>query len=103
MAFDAHANLAYTLVAIAPSPGALGTSLTVVDGSVFPAAPFNATVWAINEFPLLTNAEIVRVTNVAGNVLTISRQAEGSPSRDIQAGDQIAATITVKTITDLET
>lgn len=103
MAFDAHANLAYTLVAIAPSPASSGTTLTVADGSVFPAAPFNATVWAIGEFPLLSNAEIVRVTSVIGNALVISRQAEGSPNRSIVVGDQIAAPLTVKTITDLET
>lgn len=104
MAFDAHKNLAYGTVATAPSPGTSGTSLELSpgEGALLPAAPFNATVWAAGEIPLTTNAEIVRVTNVAGDVLTITRAQEGTVARDIQVGDQFAATITAKTLTDVE-
>lgn len=102
MAFDAHANFAYTTVTVAPSPAASGTSLTVSDGTVFPATPFNATIWPTAAFPLKSNAEIVRVTNIVGNVLTIIRTQEGSSARTILVGDQIAETITSKALTDIE-
>jgi hypothetical protein len=104
MSFDAHANFVITAVATAPSPATSGTSLTVATGkgALFPAAPFNCTVWPADTNPLSTNAEIVRVTAVVGDVLTITRAQEGSSARAILVGDQIAATITAKTLTDVE-
>lgn len=104
MSFDAHKNFAYSTVVVAPSPHTSGTSLEVAtgDGALFPAAPFNATVWPINEQPLSSNAEIVRVTAIVGDVLTITRAQEGSFARTVIVGDQIAATITAKTLTDVE-
>jgi hypothetical protein len=105
MSFDAHANFAYSVVATAPSPAGSGTSLIVAtgEGALFPATPFNATIWASGEVPLTTNATIVRVTSVVGDVLTFVRAQEGSTERSILVGDQIAATITAKTLTDVET
>jgi hypothetical protein len=90
---------------VAPSPASSGTSLTVTSGqgTRFPAVPFNATIWATGEIPVPSNAEIVRVTNIAGDVLTITRAQESTSARSILVGDQIAATITVKTLTDIET
>jgi hypothetical protein len=104
MAFDAHKNLAYSSVQVAPSPASAGTSLTVATGhgARFPAAPFNCTAWAAGAIPIPTNAEIVRVTAVVGDVLTIVRAQEGTSARAIQVGDQIALTVTVKTLTDIE-
>lgn len=99
---DAHANFAYSTVATAPSPATSGTTLTVVSASTFPTPPFNATVWPVATTPTAANAEIVRVTNIAGGVLTILRAQEGSSARAILVGDQIAATITAKTLTDVE-
>ncbi len=104
MTFDAHNNFAYSTVATAPSPASSGTSLVVHagDGALFPAAPFNATVWPVGVQPLTTNAEIVRVTNVSTDTLTIVRAQESSSARSIVVGDQIAVTITKKVITDIE-
>lgn len=101
---DSHANFAYSTVAVAPSPATSGTSLEVVagEGAVFPTPPFNVTVWPIGVQPLASNAEIVRVTGIATDTFTIARTQEGSSARAIQVGDQIAATITVKTLTDVE-
>lgn len=102
---DQHKNLAYSTVAIAPSPALSGTSLTVTtgEGGRFPAVPFNATVWAAGEVPTPANAEIVRVTGTTGsNTFTITRTQEGTSARQITVGDQIAATITGKTLTDVE-
>ena len=53
--------------------------------------------------PTPSNAEIVRVTAVAGDTLTITRAQEGTSARTVIIGDQIAATVTVKTFTDIET
>lgn len=99
---DAHKNFAYTTVTVAPSPATSGTSLTVADGTVLPAVPFNATVWVTGANPLNSNAEIVRVTNNASGVLTLLRAQEGSTARAIVVGDQFAATITAQTLTDAE-
>lgn len=105
MSIDAHKNFAYSTIATAPSPAVSGTSLVVFagDGTKFPVASFNATVWPANTQPTTANAEIVRVTVVSTDTFTITRAQESSSARTIIVGDQIAATITVKTMTDVET
>ena len=105
MSFDAHKNFAYSTVATAPSPASSGTSLVVAsgDGAKFPAVPFNATVWPANSQPTTANAEIVRVTGISTDTFTITRATESTSARSIGVGDQIAATITAKTVTDIET
>src|SRR5215813_7641899 len=104
MAFDAHKNLAISTVAIAPSPALSGTTLSVVSGqgARFPAVPFNALVYPADTTPTPANGEIIRVTNIAGDGFTITRTQEGTSARAILAGDKIAATITVKSLTDIE-
>lgn len=99
---DAIKNFAYSTVLTAPSPADTGTSLTVQsgEGALFPTPPFNVTVWPAGTIPLSSNAEIVRVTAIVGDVFTISRQAEGSSSRSIIVGDSISATITAKGMGD---
>ncbi len=98
---DAYKNLAVSTVTVPPSPPDSGTSLTVVDGTRYPAPPFNCTVRIPNVMPDPTTAEIVRVTAIAGNVLTIQRAQEGTSSHAIQKGCIIAAGITAKTLNDL--
>jgi hypothetical protein len=107
MAYDNHANFAYSTVATAPTPNAqTSTNLSVQagDGAKFPTVPFNCTVWPTGVQPLSTNAEIITVTSKGtGDNWTITRTAEtGGINRSIVVGDQIAATITKKTITDIE-
>ena len=101
---DAHANAAYSLVATAPSPATSGTSLVVTagEGARFPAVPFNATVWPASSQPTSTNAEIVRVTARSTDTLTIARAQEGSVARTVVVGDQIAATVTLRTLSEIE-
>jgi hypothetical protein len=113
MSVDAHTNFAYSTVATAPSPAISGTTLTVASGAgaKFPAAPFNCTVWPVGAQPIYTTvdtttAEIIRVTSKgSGDNWTISRNQEdgNTTNRTIIIGDQIAATITKKTLTDAET
>ena len=104
MAFDSHANFVSTLVQTAPSPAVSGTSLTVSTGSgtLFPATPFNCVIYPVASFPTKLNTEIVRVTSIVGDVLTITRAQEASTAQVIAAGNIISLTITAKTLTDVE-
>ena len=92
---DALKNFAYSLVATAPSPATSGTSLIVTtgQGSYFPATPFDATIWPAGVQPSNTNAEIVRVTNVSTDTLTITRAQYGTTAQAITVGYQIAQTV----------
>lgn len=101
---DTHKNFAYSTVLTAPSPASSGTSLVVqsTDGTLFPAVPFNITVWPAGAQPTSVNSEIVRVTTIATDTFTITRTQEGTSARTIVVGDQVAATITNKTLTDAE-
>lgn len=104
MAFDNHTNLAYALVATAPSPAISGTSLVVTAGfgATLGTPPFNMVVWATGVAPTTSNAEIVRVTNISTDTLTITRSQESTSARTILVGDQIAVSMTAKTFTDIE-
>lgn len=105
MSFDAHANFAISLIAIAPVPADSGTTLSVTPGTgvLFPVAPFNCAVYPSDALPVSTNAEIIRVTNKGtGDDWTVTRIQEGTTARSILVGDKIANTITVKVITDIE-
>ena len=101
---DLHANFAWSTVATAPSPAASGTSLVVAtgEGARFPTPPFNATIWPTASQPLTTNGEIVRVTAIVVDTFTITRTQENTSARTILISDQIAATITTLTLTDIE-
>ncbi len=101
---DNHKNFAYSTVLTAPSPARYGTSLVVQsgEGALFPTPPFNATVWPAGEQPTSGTAEIVRVTAVATDTFTITRTEGDTFSREILVGDQIAATLTARVMTDAE-
>ena len=105
MAFDSHKNLAQSTVISAPSPALSGTSLTVAggQGALFPTAPFNCTVCPKGTSPTTTNAEIIRVTTVVGDVFTIVRAQEGTAARAILVTDKIWNSVSVKVFTDIET
>lgn len=99
---DALKAFAISTVATAPSPAASGTSLVVAagHGARFPATPFNATVCPAAATPDPTNAEIVRVTNISTDTLTIDREQEGTSARTIGTGDLIFQGVTPKMIED---
>lgn len=85
------ADLATSLVTVAPSPANSGTSLTVTtgEGDRFPAVPFNATVVPEGEFPTIDNAEIVLVTAVTDDVFTITRAQGVTTAMNIAVGWRI--------------
>lgn len=92
---DSVANFAFSTVATAPSPATTGTSLVVAsgEGTLFPAVPFNAVVYPSDADPSTSNAEIVRVTAVSTDTLTITREQESTSARTIATGDRIHAGI----------
>lgn len=105
MGFDTHPNLAIGTVLTAPSPASSGTSLVLNSGqgARFTATVgYNATVWPGNVLPDPTNAEIVRITAVSTDTLTITRTQEGTSARSILVGDVIVVAITAKVLTDIE-
>jgi len=102
--FDTHKNLAISLVATAPSPATSGTTLVVTasEGSRF-AAGMNATICPAGSTPDPSNSEIVRITNVSTNTLTITRAQESSTARTVIVGDVIFAGPSIKSFSDIET
>lgn len=100
---DALKNFAYSTIATPPE-GTSGTSLVVQtgDGSKFPAAPFNVTIWPASVQPTADNAEIVRVTAKASDTFTITRAQESTSARTWTANANIAQTITKQTLDDLK-
>lgn len=98
------ANFTYGTVATAPSPTTSGTSLTLTSGqgALFPTPPFNCTVWPANVQSLSTNAEIVTVTAISTDTLTIVRGQENTTPISIGIGYQFSATITAKFLNSLQ-
>jgi hypothetical protein len=82
-------------VATIPSPATSGTTLIVTagHGTRFPATPFKALVWAgPGTQPNQAsggNAEIVNVTNISTDTLTIVRAQDGSTARSIALNDYV--------------
>jgi len=95
-------NFTISTVATAPSPATTGTSLVVATGkgSLF-AINEPAIIFPANDQPLTSNAEIVKVSNVVGDTLTIVRGQESTTARSIVAGDIIIQGITAKDWNDL--
>jgi hypothetical protein len=103
--FDGHKNFASTTVVTVPTPAASGTTLVVADGTfggASPSVPFNVSIFPSNAAPTPTTAEVVRVTNISTNTLTITRLQESSSARAITVGDNVVMAITVKALTDIE-
>jgi hypothetical protein len=53
--------------------------------------------------PLSTNAEIVRLTAISTDTLTIVRQQEGTSARTVVVGDQIMMAITAISLNNIAT
>jgi hypothetical protein len=99
---DGLKNFAWALVASAPDPALSGLSLGVTAGAgALFQEPCNCVVWPAGENPTVSNATIIRIASIAGDVFGFTRQAEGSANRAILAGDQIAAAVTAKSFQDV--
>lgn len=100
---DAVKNFAYSTVLTGPTPSTTGVSLVLQsgDGAKFPAPPFSATMWPVGDTPLSSNAEIVRVTGLVTDTVTMTRAQEGTTNQPVVAGYQFAQTITAAFIAEL--
>lgn len=101
---DAFKNFSIGSVATPPSPATSGASLTLTSGQggLFPDTPFNLVLCPPGGGPTAANAEIVRVTGRAGDVLTIVRSQEGTTAKAVAADWQAIAGVTAKTFQDLQ-
>lgn len=104
---DPVSNFGYGVVTVAPSPANSGTTLTLTagEGALFPdpgaEGDFNVVAYPPDTGPLLSNAEIIRVSGISGDVLTFARAQEGTAAKSIAVGWQIAFAPTAKTMQDI--
>lgn len=105
MAFLKKKNCAKTTLSGAMTAGQ--TTMTVADASVFPSSgDFLVTIWNKSSFadPCNdSNMEIVKVTNVSGNLLTITRAQESTTGVTHSSGHAVEQLITAGTFEELET
>ncbi|WP_082921149.1 hypothetical protein [Rhodococcus sp. HS-D2] len=102
--FDTHVNLLSGTVHTAPSPATSGETLILMpgDGARFePNMP--VTLCPPEVSPRFDNSEIAYVTAVEGRQLTLLRAQEGSLAMPVDAGWQVIAGLTAKSLTDIET
>lgn len=85
-------NLAVEYIAVAPTPATSGTSLEVSagKGSFFSDVPFKATIGPEDEIANEDHAEIVLVTAISSDTLTIVRAQNGTSAKPIDVGWVIA-------------
>jgi hypothetical protein len=79
MALDLFKNFAKVQVSTGYDASATSIALTAGHGTKLPAAPFNATWWNDTDYPDPSddpNVEIVRVTAIATDTLTVTRGQE---------------------------
>jgi len=100
----AKKNFTISTVATAPDPATTGTTLDVPSGkgSLF-AEDEVALIFPDGEQPDITNAEIVLVTDVTADTLTITREQEGTTARTVVVGDIIFQQISAGNWNDLIT
>lgn len=77
------------------------------EGLRFPATPFNGTIWNATDYPDPADdpaVEIVRVTSITGDDLTITRAQEGTAASEhnsLGKTFQFVAGLTAKTVNDI--
>lgn len=108
MAVDAAKNFGKVTVSTGYDASAVSVVLSTGDGAKLPTVPFNATWWNATDYPDPSddpNVEIVRVTGIATDTLTVTRAQEStSASTKNTAGKtyKMLAGLTAKAInTDL--
>lgn len=105
--FDTHSLFGYSTVQSGSGVIGSDTGTDIVadtgDGSNFSTGQ-NITVWPAGTQPTMANAEIMRITGISTDTLTVTRAQEGTTAlTGITAGYQFANTITPKVFTDIET
>lgn len=105
MQLDSVANL--VKLTVSGAYGASDTSITVASAAALPSTPFNLVWWNASDYPDPSNdpnAEIVRVTGVSGNTLTVTRGQENTAASTKDGAGKtyvMILGITAKMITDI--
>jgi hypothetical protein len=82
-------NFAVSTVATAPSPATSGTAITVQAGHGNRFYVGKAFIAPAGATPDPTNAEVVSITGVSADTLTVTRGQESSTARTVVVGDLI--------------
>ena len=95
MPFDREANLYWGIVRTPPQPPLIGEALTVAadGGGDFPPPPFTAVITPPHGNAPLEDCEIVRVSAISGDTLTLERAV--GIRQTVHVGDQIKTSIVV--------
>jgi hypothetical protein len=78
------------------------TTITVSDGSVFPALSASEHTYVTLE-DLSANREVVKVTAISSNTLTVVRGQDGTSARAFSTADKCELRITAALLNDLNT
>ena len=107
MALDNSKNFAKTTVSTGYTSSATSIVLSTGHGALLPAVPFNAVWYNATDYPDPSddpNKEIVRVTAIATDTLTITRAQEGTTATNKNTSAKtykLIAGLTAKTMTDI--
>jgi hypothetical protein len=107
MTLDTVANFIEVQASTGYNSSATAITLQAGQGSKLPATPFNMIWWNSTDYPNPANdpnVEIVRVTNVSTDTLTITRGQESTSASNKNTGGKtynLVLGITAKMITDL--
>jgi hypothetical protein len=107
MALDSVANFVQVQASTGYSSSATAITLQSGQGSKLPATPFQLIWWNSTDYPNTANdpnVEIVRVTNVTGDTLTITRAQEGTTASNKNTAGKtysLVLGITAKMISDI--
>jgi hypothetical protein len=107
MALDSAKNFAAFNVSTGYDAAATSVALASGGGARMPTAPFNATWWNVTDYPDPSddpNREIVRVTNIATDTLTVTRAQESTSASTKNTGSKtyrIAAGPTARLVTEI--
>lgn len=82
-------NFAYSTVATAPSPASSGTSLVVASGEGSRFYVGKAFIAPAGSTPTPANSEVVSITAISTDTLTITRAVESSSARTVGTGDLV--------------
>jgi hypothetical protein len=108
MTLDSVANFANVQASTGYNSSVTSIALQSGQGAKLPATPFNMVWWNSTDFPNPANdpnVEIIRVTGVTGDTLTISRAQEGTSAANHNTGGKtysLVLGITAKMIADIQ-
>src|ERR1700722_4131940 len=108
MALDSVSNFVQVQASTGYSSSATSIVLQSGQGAKLPAAPFNLIWWDSTDYPNPANdpnVEIIRVTNVSTDTLTITRAQEGTSAANHNTGGKtysLVLGITAKMISDIQ-